>query len=67
MRQVHAVQLVAGRVQMGFHAAKGQTQDLRNFLRGLAARRPKQTLLFSIRQMDRKGGQFEIDIRRRNQ
>ena len=31
---------------------------------GFATRRPKQALLFSIRQMDRKGGQFEIDMRR---
>jgi hypothetical protein len=41
VRQVHAVQLVAGRVQMGFHAAKRQTQDLRDLLISFAARRPK--------------------------
>jgi hypothetical protein len=63
MGQIHAMQLVAGGVQMRFHAAKGQTEDLGDLLISLAARRPKQTLLFPVRQMDRKGGQFEIDMR----
>src|SRR6202020_3504211 len=61
--QIHAAQLMARGVQMCFYTAKGQTQDLCDLLVSLTARGPKQALLFPIRQMDLKGGQFEIDMR----
>ena len=47
-----------------FTLPNARPEDLRDLLIGLAARRPEQTLLFPVRQMDRKGGQFEIDMRR---
>ena len=47
-----------------FTVPKVDFKIIGNLLIGFATRRPKQTLLFSIRQMDRKGGQFEIDMRR---
>src|SRR5277367_1768338 len=50
---------------MRLHAAKRQTEDFGNLLIGLSARRPKQTLLFPDRQLNRNGRQFEIDIRSR--
>ena len=52
--QIHAAQFVAGPIQMRFHAAKRQTKDFRDLLIGLSARRPKQTLLFPDRQLDRE-------------
>ena len=63
--EIHAAQLVAGPIQMRFDAAEGQAEYLRRLLIGLSARRPKQTLLFPDRQLNRNGWQFEIDIRSR--
>ena len=65
MCEIHAAQFVAGSVEMRFHAAEGQTENLRSLLVGLSARRPEEALLFPDRQLDRKGRQFEIYVRGR--
>src|SRR5208282_4389732 len=48
MAEIHAVQLVAGGVQEGVHAAETQIHDLGNLLICFSFCSPDQTLLFAL-------------------